>query len=307
MAGFDLIRGIHDSFLALKGHKWKAAVYLPMMVILTTFFSLGGTALVCFIPILVTVVLFGVPYWLGERRIRTMALVGLAVVLLSSVLLAAISLGGAYDLPTALQSSNEEYPVLYAGRVEPKMGDAGTLFTYTVWVQMPEDPADVTVYVNVTSISDFSFTSNPRVMAAVDSGDTDLSNGKAYELRTTLDPGRHFFHFAAEVNGTWTETSTYDPVFGEIVETYGPVNQAPESFFVFALTIFFLRVLLVAALFYLVLLMYWWVKRGWTMREGRRKELVRVKGAYECTNCGGDVPEDAEVCPACGATFEEEE
>jgi ribosomal protein L40E len=72
----------------------------------------------------------------------------------------------------------------------------------------------------------------------------------------------------------------------------------------------FYNMLFVIAMYYLGVAMYWWLSQARTRAtqwQERAEDMQRKEYAeFECDRCGGDVPEDADKCPKCGATFDEE-
>ncbi len=124
-------------------------------------------------------------------------------------------------------------PTLTSGAVSPTSGTVDDLFTYTVVYTDADNDAPAYVRVDIDGTT--------HSMSASNTGDTDHSNGKAYEYSTTLDAGSHTYRFRASdgTDSVSTPLSTGPDVSdfntaptlsnGEVTPLYG----TPTTQFVF--------------------------------------------------------------------------
>jgi uncharacterized membrane protein len=312
--------------------KWGFLFYIVIVVPMSVLFYVLGTCLFIFF---VVFAMMAIPYYMGLRKPKRFAILGVFVLVLNSLAFGGISTQRAYDY-AGYYGSFEEMRVLVdpqentlrnltEGTVSPRTGDANTQFTYAVVFTNNLDipPKSVSV---VVSDSLFQGTGNEQqfAMSPVDPSDTDYTDGVLYEVRTTLSDymdmryielPNHFFNFEAEEgNSTLLKpyfVNTTFPEGGFYRYGFGPMNAPPLEAFQPNTMFGFANMIWTIALFYLVVLMYWWLGRAKErsqMWKERMEEMQKEEYAeFECDRCGSDVPGDAEKCPRCGATFDEEE
>jgi ribosomal protein L40E len=65
----------------------------------------------------------------------------------------------------------------------------------------------------------------------------------------------------------------------------------------------------IGLLFYMLLILVWWMDRSRKKMEGEVKKREAAKAVATekmvCSECGSDVPADAEKCPQCGERFDD--
>lgn len=245
---------------AVQQPRWRPFVYLPAATVLT-FLTVLGLGLLGALAAVFFV--FALPYWLGERRPRSLAVALLAVVLLTGLLLAGFVAWDAYRPGALLQLSGDG--VLSQGTVDPTHGEAATLFTFRVVYTFPEPPAAPPL-VNVTS----TFLGGSAVasldLGLADPGPPRFEEGAPYEVTVQLDPGTHRFHFAVQLpDGRWVETVD---VSGASFVPRGPVNLPPAAFLGLLAVGFLAFVLLAVGVPGLVVVAVY----GWVRGRSRRTE-----------------------------------
>ncbi len=280
----------------------------------------------CYFVLIVPFVAIAIPYYLGFRGIKKFAVLGLFILLTNTLAVGAVSAQRALDynnfwasdenVREYVEPQNSTGDVLSMGVVSPKVGSPDTNFTYTVLYKSDLPPNYVKLFVVDTPLSN-GHVPEERTMIQTNPGDTNYENGVEFRFSTTLSsevpPGHpwwpnHFFYFETEnANGTWDTTIEAGSLtsFG-----FGPMNADPLNQYGYSTFWAFSDMIFVIILFYLGLGMYWWLGQAkikstqWQERmEAMQREEVTE---FECDRCGADVPEDAERCPKCGASFEEE-
>ena len=262
----------------------------------------------CLTLILAPVVMFIVPYYMKERRLRHYALNGVVVLLVAGLLFAYV-FASSLSVDPVPQSTSQSGILLVNGTVDPVRGPANGQFTFAVTLKVPAggDPNQYEVWVNRTRVhaTEFISVSSVRLNPA-DAGDLNLTDGKLYRYAFPVDDDIFFFWFAAVktagAGDTWVRT---DGVVGPIVTGF-------PTFFGFAFVYGMLGLMLpVISLYFLILMLYWYTQRARVQRQALGgappPKAAATDTGFMCTNCGADVPEDAAKCPKCGAVFEEGE
>lgn len=265
---------------------------------------LAPTALGCLSLLLVPVLMFLVPYSFGERSMRNHAVNGVFIILLTTVLYAAIATPDLVSRSQAPQSATSGLTSIQDGIVTPFRGPENTNFNFTVRVTS-SDTAAGTFSVQLQVIHVQPFGAVQRLYRMVPGDDSVLSNGENFSYETTLPADFHLFNFRVLKPVNLTEE-----IVAQTFGSAGPFN-APFGSYLYLVWARFVVVMLVTGLgFYLLLLVYWWTRkarevRGPAIAEAKRKR-AEGGGEFTCTNCGADVAESDAKCPKCGAEFESE-
>ena len=305
-----------ESFQKFKGTKWVVPTYIVLVI-----FVVIGLAYLnqCLAMILIPVAMFAIPYYMGERRFRNFLLLGLIVVVADSVAFGLLDTSFLSNFEAGEQTSPDKMTITQ-GLVNPSLGDADTVFRFTVNVIANYTnirTIDFYVYVNISDMSEYKQSSNePHLLEETDFSDIDATDGKHFSGSFQLPARIHFFHFSANVNGTWNNTMAHDDLSNADFSALGPINADSLTifqvfFFSALLTMFFTTIL-----FMIFVMMYWWIGKSRIERakwDTRLREAGELEAAdakipdFECTNCGRPVHDDAVRCPHCGAVFEEGE
>ena len=274
--------------------------YLGIMSLMVAALTLYGIYLGCLSILFSAVVMFALPYWLKERRIKHFALNGLVIFVAAALIFAALfaqTLSG--NDPIQVRATGPAGTTLRNATVLPGRGPPGAMYTFTANLTVP-GAANVTnyaVYVNLTTVDGAArrlqmFEANPT--------DWNLTDGKRYNTSVSVDERIYIFWFFVTIkNGTSTTWFESPWQVGPITAGYGTFYQFTLYYGVFAL-------ILPISLYFILLMLFWW-----TTRARMERQRLGMTGPTEtdtgfmCTNCGADVPAAADKCPKCGAVFEE--
>ncbi|MEE9223800.1 MAG: zinc ribbon domain-containing protein [Thermoplasmata archaeon] len=270
-----------------------------------------------------------IPYYMGFKGPKRFAILGAFILVANSFAFAAVSTQRAYDYSdyyASIEGMARHVEPQFAegnlsqGVVAPTSGDAETEFTFTVIYTNGENLPPVFVRVIVVDrpvengSKTITFTMNPT-----DTSDTNYTNGAEFQVRITLPASQpigypewpnHFFFFETQdTGGTSAATGFKD----EDITSYGfgPMNANLLDQYWHSTIMAFNNMLFVIALYFMGVGMYWWLRKArqkssqWQERvEAMQKE---EDAEFECDRCGADVPKDADRCPSCGASFDEDE
>ncbi|MFQ5884044.1 MAG: zinc ribbon domain-containing protein [Thermoplasmata archaeon] len=317
---------IQEFFKKINEARWGMLFYLLLIVPFSVLFYLLQSCLYVFFVVFVAM---AVPYYAGMRGPKKFAILGVFILITNSLAFGAVSTQRAYDYANYYSSYEStmqfvepqanELGNLSQGVVTPRVGDPGTLFTFSVIYTHEGNITPKYVHVNVSTSFLIGLGDVQNLnMTPAEPGDTDYSDGARYEVTRSLPslmdprvwevPNHYFFFGTEDANGTYTNTTIK---VGDFLHLgLGPMNA--EYFDVFYPNVIwgFSNMIWIIALFYLVVMMYWWLRRA-KMRadewQSRVKKMEEEESEYECDRCGADVPADVEKCPRCGATFDEEE
>ncbi|MEE9506573.1 MAG: zinc ribbon domain-containing protein [Thermoplasmata archaeon] len=308
--------GFQESFNEFKGSKWVVPAYIVLVIFVVIALAYLNQ---CLAMILIPVAMFAIPYYMGEKRFRYFALLAVIMIVADSFAFGLLDTNFLSDFEAREQTSPDKITITQ-GIVNPSLGDPDTMFTFTVNVTANYTnirTIDFYAYVNISDMAEYKLSRNePYSMEETDTSDIDATNGKHF-IRVIQLPARiHFFHFSANVNGTWNTTLVHDASSNADFSGLGPINADSlaifQVFFFSALvTLFFTSIL-----FMVIVMMYWWIGKSRIERtkwDTRLREAGELEDAdakipdFECTNCGRPVHDDAIRCPHCGAIFEEGE
>jgi hypothetical protein len=275
--------------------------YVSILSLMVAAITLYGFYLGCLSILFAGIVMLALPYWLKERNMRTLALNGVVVFLIATLIFGALfaqTLSGNDPVPVASEFSGGA--ILSNATVTPGRGPPGASYNFTANLTVPGgvDASMYAVFLNLTTIDG---TESPVSMAAVDPLDTDLSDGKRYYAYLSVGDRIYLFWFAVRIeNGSafsWFESPWQ----------IGPITAGYGTFFGFSLYYGALALILPVSFYFIVLMLYWWTQRAKAERRrlGMAVETASTDSGFMCTNCGADVPAEAKNCPKCGAAFEE--
>ena len=320
---------IREFFDRINKSKLGMLFYLIIIVPLSVVFYMLQSCLFVFFVVFVSM---AVPYYGGMRGPKKFAILGVFILISNSLAYGGLSTYRAYDYANYYASYESTRPFvdpqsalldnlsLSEGFVTPKTGDANTQFIFSVIYAHENNTPPKYVHVNVSNsylagvgqIESFN-------MTPANAGDINYTDGAHYVVSTRLsswidsrywEVPNHFFYFEVEDdNGTYTNTTISSG--GYVNLALGPMNAGFLDVFYPNVIWGFSNMIWTIALFYLVVMMYWWLRRAkgradeWQARmEKIEKEQI---SEYECDRCGADVPDDADKCPRCGAAFDEGE
>ncbi len=321
---------VWNLFLRFRKTPWFRITYLVLLgLIVPNLLPFAAGGLGCLVIILVPLLVFLVPYYLGERSVRRFALNALPVLVIAILLGGALStnlyLSQADAIPLASTPGAFTSPTmaLANGTVAPYHADAPGEFTFRVKLKTTVDrmPGNFSVFVNLTTISGLAAyaTSDYGMNFSAGTGSfTNTTLGTWYETRVNLTRQIYGYGFSVwDRDKNWTLTSL----------DFGPLTAPGANFY--GLFVYFtaFSMILPFTFYYVILFMWWYTVRARATRTRMLgaepqipKETPKPKAAeagptkaekaskataFTCTNCGADVDESAEKCPKCGAVFEE--
>jgi DNA-directed RNA polymerase subunit RPC12/RpoP len=256
---------------------------------------------VCLLPILVALLAYYIPTYFGLKDRKRLAVFGLVLFLVIG-----LSLGSAlYSTVTnyEVQDVSSDDNLLVGGTVSPARVEPGDLLQFSVVLTSGDMNASVCLllYNNWGEPEDNPNMTEPTAVYK-------SSIGAVYTFNTsTLAEGIYYFQFGV-LNGTaWTETT----------QSFGPVNADLDKVLSNSLmsgTVYSFYSM--AVLFYILILLTWWMDRSKKKifdMEQKRDQIKdkKVKDAkdekFVCSDCGAEVPAEADKCPSCGAKFDDDE
>ena len=293
----EMTKGVRQSKMSI----WVGmALALLVTVSLTLTVQLWLAQVVCLLPILVALLAYYIPTYFGLKERKRLAVFGLVLFLVIG-----LSLGGALYSTVAnyeVQDVSSKNNLLAGGTVSPSHTEPGDLLQFSVVLTSGDKNASVSLllYNNWGEPED-----NPNFTMDY-SHSTSLGAVYLYNV-TSLEEGVYYFQYGV-VNGTaWTTTpQTFGPVNAELskVLTNSLMSGTVYSFYS------------MAVLFYILILLTWWMDRSkkkiFELEQKRAQTKdKKVKDAKEekfvCSDCGTEVPGEANKCPSCGAKFDDDE
>lgn len=290
----EMMKGVRQSKMSI----WIGmGLALLVTVSLTLTVQLWLAQVVCLLPILVALLAYYIPTYFGLKERKRLAAFGLVLFLVIG-----LSLGSALYSTVAnyeVEDVSSDNNLLVGGTVSPSRVEPGDLLQFSVVLTSGNNSSNVRLLLsnNWGEPED-----NPNMSMAY-SHTTAL--GAVYALNTSsLDEGIYYFQYGT-LNGTaWTETS----------QSFGPVNADLNKVLSNSLvsgTVYSFYSM--AVLFYILILLTWWMDRSkkkifeMEQKRAQSKEKKAKDDKFVCSDCGAEVPGEADKCPSCGASFEDED
>lgn len=286
----------NESFNNFRKQKYAVPVGLLLTVLLSLGLTLYAISL-CFIPMLIALIAYGIPYYFGFKNRKKLAVFGTLLILFLGVV---FGLNIFYYIQGYEgQVVHSEHNELIAGQVSPVKGLPGDAYTFSVEVTNASS-ADV-VYllaVNGASTSTLNYTMNPAGTVG--------SNAFFNLTVTNLTEGIYQFQFQGHIASGYVLTDA----------ALGPIAMSSDNVFYSYLYygIVFIGLFQIGLLFYLLLVLTWWMDRSKAKmaefdkarkQEKKSNDGQKMVDKFICSECGADVPTDAKECPRCGEKFEE--
>ncbi len=294
----EMLKGVRQSKMSI----WVGmALALLVTISLTLTVQLWLAQIICLLPILVALLAYYIPTYFGLKDRKKLAVFG--VVLFLAI---GLSLGSALYSSVAnfdVQDVKSDNNLLVGGTVSPSHAEPGDPIHFSVVLTSGDMNANVSLllYNNWGEPED-----NPNMTEPTAVYNSSL--GAVYTFNTSvLAEGIYYFQFGVLEGTNWTETP----------QSFGPVNADLGKVFSNSLlsgTIYSFYSM--AVLFYILILLTWWMDRSkkkiFEMEQKKAQNRDRkVKDAKEekfvCSDCGAEVPGEADKCPSCGAKFDEDE
>ena len=285
-----------ESFNSFKKQKYAVPMGLALTVLLTLALTLYAISL-CFVPMLIALVAYGIPYYFGLKSRKKLAVFGTVLIVLLGVV---FGLNIYYYIQgysgEITHSQNNE---LIAGQVTPLKGLPTDSYNFTVEV------------VNGTSVSivyllAINGASTTTLNYSMTYAGMDGSNAIFSKTLGNLSEGIYQFQYQGLIPGGNVLTNA---ALGPIAMSMDGVLQ---SYLYYGVV--FIGLFQIGLLFYLLLVLTWWMDRSKAKmaefdkarkQEKKGEDGQKVVDKFICSECGSDVPIDAKECPRCGEKFEE--
>jgi len=293
----EMMKGVRQSKMSI----WVGmALALLVTVSLTLTVQLWLAQVVCLLPILVALLAYYIPTYFGLKDRKRLAVFGLVLFLVIG-----LSLGGALYSQTAnyeVQDVSSENNLLIEGTISPSHAEPGDLINFSVTLTSGETDANVSLLLyKVYGGPD----NNPNYTMEFTHNS---SHGAVYSYNTSgLDEDVYYFQYGTLNETAWTETSqSFGPVNADMNLVLGQSLMSGTVYSFYSM----------AVLFYILILLTWWMDRSkkkiFEMEQKRAQNKdKKVKDAkdekFVCSDCGAEVPGEADKCPSCGASFEDDE
>lgn len=285
-----------ESFNKFRKQKYAVPMGLALTVLLTLALTLYAISL-RFIPMLIALVAYGIPFYFGLKNRKKLAVFGTLLILFLGVV---FGLNIYYYIDgfngQILHSENND---LIAGQVAPVKGLPGDSYNFTVEVVNGSS----TSIVNLLAINGASTNTLNYSMGYVG---MDGSNAIFSKTLSNLTEGIYQFQFQGLIPGGYVLT---DAGLGPIAMSMDAVLQ---SYLYYGIV--FIGLFQIGLLFFLLLVLTWWMDRSKAKMadfdkarktEKKSEDGQKVVDKFICSECGADVPLDAKECPRCGEKFEE--
>ncbi len=287
-----------ESFNKFRKQKYAVPLGLAITVLLTLALTLYAISL-CFIPMLIALVAYGIPYYFGLKNRKKLAVFGTVLILFLGIV---FGLNIYFYIQgysgSVLHSENNE---LIAGQVTPVKGLPSDSYNFTV--EVVNGTNNSIVYLLATNGGSTDTLNYSMTYAGMDA-----ANSSAIFTKTlsNLSEGIYQFQYQGLVAGGYVLTNA----------ALGPVAMSMDNVLTSYLYygILFIGLFQIGLLFYLLLVLTWWMDRSKAKmaefdkarkQEKKGEDGQKVVDKFICSECGADVPIDAKECPRCGEKFEE--
>jgi energy-coupling factor transporter transmembrane protein EcfT len=199
----------------------------------------------CLVQVLVGILTFGILFLFGVRSLKKFFWLGLVIMIITGILFGAFYTYFMYNREYIFEPKGLGNSYLSNGTVNPYQGDQETFFNYSVKYDGAEDPANITVLVNISDSSE------QQILSLL------LENNEnMYYNSTALGDDIYSYHFSIHLHNDdrWAETE----------EVYGPLTIPFNDMMGRQMFIGFGYVMLNGGLVYFLMvgLYYWQVTEG---------------------------------------------
>lgn len=297
--------------------------------------------LMCFGTLIVALPLYFIPYYLGLKKTKMLAVWGVIFIILLPIPYTATLVDTSYEYGDKGYTASSSDGTLVNGVVTPYTDSDNDVYTFTVDADEKYDEVLLRL-VNVYNSTEYS--------SYVMNYESDAEDGKkTYSHTSTLDTGYYQYYFEGIINDENSGNELEKVNTGALA---GPINDTESGLFIKMLQSAYVSIgLYVGLIYFLLLYLMYSNRRNREILEQRRAqnqpkegpdgtffcpkcntEIVKgqrfcpqcgenffvdpveakvatapFKGAdddYFCTECGTKVDEDAKICPGCGKKFE---
>lgn len=293
--------GLNDKISKIRQSKYGGYLGLLLATVVTVMLTMVTyiyvSSILCLLPMLVAFLAYGIPTYLGFKDRKKLAIFGLGLFLLIGVALGSALYVNIDGYEAAPLSSDDN--ALIDGIATPAQGVPGDTYNFTVTLTSTGNNASV----GLELLNNWDSTTRNLTMTSMGVSNT-TGTETFYIQLSDMDEGIYYFSYHLSNDTAYVETD----------QEFGPVNAGMDVVFNNCLMSGILvSYLEIAILFYVLLLLTWWMDRSkkkmFAMEQTRKKPVEKraMDEKFVCSDCGGDVPSDADKCPKCGAKFDDDE
>jgi DNA-directed RNA polymerase subunit RPC12/RpoP len=287
-----------------QGAKWqqfrKSKMGLAFGLVLTAllaYVTILFVGFLCFSTIIAGALLYFVPRYFGLKSRKKLVIAAFIIMLFLGLALGVTYYTIIKDVQPAASSSGDG--IMTAGQVLPFKGSMNDAFNFSVEVSGANSSSEVWV-----QVYDY-FGSSQKRINLTHSFPTQSGQSRVFHEEAQLSNGayRHVYYFI-DSNGKEVTTSM----------AWGPMTLADGDILSKELYYWMVSIILNVGMWFLFILILTYYmensKKRMTEARNRMKTAEPAKPGkmkFVCSECGADVPEDANECPQCGEKFEDEE
>ncbi|OPY31382.1 MAG: Double zinc ribbon [Methanomassiliicoccales archaeon PtaU1.Bin124] len=244
---------------------------------------------ICFVYMAIALIMYGVPTYFGLKSKKKLAVFGLVLLLVLGLAWGAMF---ANNINTFTGEKVTASKYLSNGTVAPIHGVPDSTYQYEVSL------SEGSIYKNVTlSYYDTQDTNSIKRVSM------NTTNNLTYTASAVLGTsGIYAYYFSV-----WDGSETISTPIGT-----GPITASNgEIYGIYLQLCVFLAYLQIGLLFFMLLVLTWWMDRSKQRMQEQFNEAQAKRSAaageekFVCSECGSDVPADAEKCPQCGERFDD--
>ncbi len=260
---------------------------------------------------IVSLTTFGFPYLLGMKKLKTLLLTGTVVFLLLGITHPIAQQGYWGDTPTPENGS----ALIQNLSASSSIISAGEPLNFSAWMRTEGPEGGNLTSASIKITHEFHpnqfFWPDPSETPGNYTMEKGRTETRTYENETynytlfyyVTEPEMGYYYyiaFSTYENGTLANLTADD---------YGRVFVAKLfPYYMLSYTLLY-AFLFSGFLFYILVGVAWWLRKAKQVRlgsgGGKEKGGSMPSGDFSCSDCGGDVFESEEVCPHCGASFDE--
>lgn len=289
----------NEKMKGIRQSKMAVPIGLVLAILVTVFLTvisyLWISQILCLLPMLVALLAYGIPTYFGLKDRRKLSVFGLGL-----FLIVGISLGAA--LYTTIdnyegEAISSDDNTLILGTVSPEHGVPGDTYDFSVTLTSGSNNSSVRLIL----VNNWGGVDENRNLSMSYQSTTTV--GAVYHIQLNdLEEGIYYFQYM------WDDGTTDHMT----AQSFGPINAEMgtvlSNSLLSGIMVAFLNM---AVLFYILVLLTWWMDRSkkkifeMEQKRGKLKEKKAVDEKFVCSDCGADVPMEADKCPSCGAKFDD--
>ncbi len=271
----------------------KKRYALPLVFLLTIGIDLLLlTMATCYTVVLISILTFAIPYYVGLRDVKKFFVVGVLAFLIITLAWAPIFLSQAQP---PVNSPSSGAGNIMGATVSPYRGTADTPYNFTATVYAPGGAP--VVWLNYQKIGDKNTTT--VAMQVAERG----INSSTYTCyyASTLDEGVYYFN----INVSTAAGNVSTP------PRPGPINTDFNGAYMAFLPVVLYESGVMLFLFIILLMIFWWSQKA---REEKLKKYPEPEldesedeEIFYCSSCGAPVKASDLFCPKCGEPLEDDD